>query len=115
MPRRPAPPLRFFLLVCTLALAAPPPALAADDADLAAGKQIFTTESAPPCGVCHTLADAGTTGTVGPSLDALKPTEDQVGAAVRSGVGVMPPYEGLSDEQIAAVARYVATVAGKAE
>jgi mono/diheme cytochrome c family protein len=33
----------------------------------AAGKQIFTGVGG--CGSCHTLADAGTTGTVGPNLD----------------------------------------------
>ena len=33
--------------------------------DAAAGKQLFKTK----CGSCHTLADAGTTGTIGPNLD----------------------------------------------
>jgi mono/diheme cytochrome c family protein len=33
----------------------------------AAGKQVFTTVGG--CGACHTLAAAGTTGTVGPNLD----------------------------------------------
>ncbi len=36
----------------------------------AAGKKVFTTN----CGSCHTLADAGTDGSVGPNLDDLKPT-----------------------------------------
>ena len=31
----------------------------------AAGKKLFQAK----CGACHTLADAGTTGTVGPNLD----------------------------------------------
>lgn len=34
------------------------------DADLANGKAKFTQ-----CGICHTLADAGTKGIVGPNLD----------------------------------------------
>ena len=38
--------------------------------DAAAGKQVF--ESAG-CVACHTLADAGSTGTVGPNLDDAKP------------------------------------------
>jgi len=33
--------------------------------DAAAGKQLFKDK----CGTCHTLADAGTTGTIGPNLD----------------------------------------------
>ena len=35
------------------------------EGDPAAGKVVFTTN----CGGCHTLSDAGTTGTVGPNLD----------------------------------------------
>jgi mono/diheme cytochrome c family protein len=34
-------------------------------ADLANGKKLFITT----CGGCHTLADAGTKGTIGPNLD----------------------------------------------
>jgi mono/diheme cytochrome c family protein len=34
--------------------------------DAAAGKTVFTSTG---CGTCHTLAAAGTTGTVGPNLD----------------------------------------------
>jgi mono/diheme cytochrome c family protein len=30
------------------------------------GKEVFTAIAQPPCGACHTLADAGTTGTTGP-------------------------------------------------
>jgi mono/diheme cytochrome c family protein len=33
--------------------------------DPAAGKKLFKDK----CGSCHTLADAGTTGTIGPNLD----------------------------------------------
>ena len=35
------------------------------EADLANGKKLFITT----CGGCHTLADAGTKGTIGPNLD----------------------------------------------
>ena len=38
------------------------------------GKEIFTAN----CGGCHTLADAGTTGTVGPNLDQAKPPKSLV-------------------------------------
>lgn len=36
----------------------------------AQGRKIFTGEGG--CGACHTLADAGTSGTVGPDLDKVK-------------------------------------------
>src|SRR5262245_4066281 len=42
----------------------PPPAEAGGDA--AAGKKVFLTAG---CTACHTLADAGSAGTVGPNLD----------------------------------------------
>lgn len=77
------------------------------------GKRIFTEVAAPPCAVCHTLADAGASGEVGPSLDALKPSAERVRKAVREGLNAMPSYEDtLSDAQIEAVARYVAGAAG---
>jgi mono/diheme cytochrome c family protein len=95
-------------LVTTLAVA---PA-AADPARLALGKRVFTAVAAPGCGVCHTLADAVTTGKVGPVLDTLKPDEGRVATAVTNGIGVMPAFEDLTPEQVAAVALYVATVAG---
>jgi cytochrome c6 len=89
-------------------------ASAQDAADAELGKRVFTAEAEPPCGLCHALADAGATGKIGPSLDQLKPTEQRVRAAVSDGVGAMPAYETLSEEEIAAVARYVATATGQA-
>jgi cbb3-type cytochrome c oxidase subunit III len=74
------------------------------------GKQIFTTK----CGSCHTLKDAGTHGTVGPNLDALKPPFPIVKNQVIHGGGAMPAFQGvLTDKQIDAVAKYVASHAGK--
>jgi cytochrome c6 len=74
------------------------------------GKTIFTTN----CGSCHTLADASTTGTVGPNLDDIKPTKDKVATQVTNGGGAMPSFKGTLDEQqIQAVADYVSSVAGK--
>jgi len=74
------------------------------------GKTIFKAK----CGGCHTLADAGTTGTQGPNLDALKPPFDIVKHQVEVGGGIMPAFKGtLTDKQITAVARYVSSVAGK--
>ena len=40
--------------------------------ELAAGKAVFASTG---CGGCHTLADAGTTGNVGPNLDGARPSE----------------------------------------
>ncbi|MPZ37088.1 MAG: c-type cytochrome [Rhizobiales bacterium] len=72
------------------------------------GKEIFKSAT-PSCAICHTLADAGATGEIGPNLDELKPTDERVRKAVQSGVGVMPGYDAsLSDAEIAAVAQYIA-------
>lgn len=84
--------------------AAGPPAAAGP------GKELFTQT----CGSCHTLAEAGTTGTAGPDLDALGPDAATVEAAIRNGgagSGMMPPnlYGGEQAQQVAA---YVAAVAG---
>ena len=63
---------------------------------------------------CHTLGAAGTSGSVGPNLDQLKPDAATVEQQVRNGGGGMPSFEGtLSSAQIAAVANYVAQNAGK--
>jgi cytochrome c6 len=80
--------------------------------DPAAGKQIFIGSAA--CGGCHTLSDAGSGGTVGPNLDDLKPSYDQVLKQVTNGGGVMPAFkETLSEQQIQDVAAYVSSVAGR--
>jgi cytochrome c6 len=66
------------------------------------------------CGSCHTLADAGITGKVGPNLDQLMPAYAIVLHQVTVGGGVMPAFAGkLTAAQIQAVARYVSSVAGK--
>jgi cytochrome c6 len=65
------------------------------------------------CGGCHTLEAAGSSGMVGPSLDDLMPSKEQVEEQVRSGGGGMPAFaDQLSDEQIEAVAEYVSSSAG---
>jgi mono/diheme cytochrome c family protein len=79
--------------------------------DPAAGKTVF--ESAG-CSGCHTLADAGASGSVGPNLDEVKPAYDLVVDRVTHGKGVMPPFAGkLSTTDIENVAAYVSTAAGK--
>ena len=74
------------------------------------GKSIFTTT----CASCHTLADAGTTGTVGPNLDQSRPPKELVVDRVTNGQGAMPSFkDSLDSAQIQAVADYVSTAAGK--
>ena len=92
-------------------------ARAADDAaTLAAGKALFTAGATPPCALCHTLKDAGTAGAVGPVLDELQPDADRVAAALRNGIGAMPSYKAtLKEDQILALARYVAKASGGAK
>jgi mono/diheme cytochrome c family protein len=73
------------------------------------GKSIFTAN----CAQCHTLADAGTTGTVGPNLDQSKPEKDLVVDRVTNGQGAMPSFsDSLDPGQIQAVADYVSSAAG---
>jgi outer membrane protein assembly factor BamB len=76
---------------------------------LKAGRSVFEQN----CASCHTLAAAGSTGTVGPNLDQLKPSDALVTHQVINGGGGMPAFGSqLSKTQIAAVAKYVSTVAG---
>lgn len=108
MPMRPA------LTLLALLLASQASADCADEALLAQGRQVFLEQAQPSCSLCHTLREAGASGAIGPDLDQLKPDAARVAAAVSNGVGVMPPFaETLSDEQIRAVAHYVATVTGQ--
>jgi outer membrane protein assembly factor BamB len=74
------------------------------------GKQVFVSN----CGSCHTLGAAGTSGSVGPNLDQLKPNAARVRKQVENGGPGMPSFAGtLSAAQIATVAKYVAQNAGK--
>jgi mono/diheme cytochrome c family protein len=76
------------------------------------GRTIFTT--AAGCGSCHTLAAAGTSGTVGPNLDEAKPSLELAIDRITNGQGAMPSFKDqLTEEQIRAVAQYVADNAGK--
>jgi cytochrome c6 len=78
--------------------------------DPVAGKKVFQTG---PCAGCHTLADAGTHGQVGPNLDQAKPPLSRVVDRVLNGKGNMPALKGtLSTKQIADVAAYVVKATG---
>ena len=88
--------------------------------DVGQGKQLFVAK----CGSCHRLADAGTTGTIGPDLDGAfagpraQHFKDQTIKQVvydqiyhPAPVGAMPPklVTGANADSVAA---YVASVAG---
>ena len=76
------------------------------DEKMVLGLDIYNNKA--QCGVCHTLQAAGSTSTIGPNLDQLKPTIPQIIYAVTNGIGVMQAWEGiLTDEEIEAVAYYV--------
>jgi cytochrome c oxidase subunit 2 len=90
------------------------------------GKTLFTDAAEPTaCKSCHTLADAGATGTTGPNLDDVVP--DLSEAEVRESIvdpdaevtegfqaGLMPRYgDSLSEEQVDALVKYLKEVAGQ--
>ena len=80
--------------------------------DPVAGREIFLTVAQPSCSGCHTLSDAGSSGSIGPNLDAASPSYDKVVERVTDGQGVMPSFAGsLSEQQIQDVAAYVSSVA----
>ena len=81
------------------------------EGDPAAGKEVFLGSAA--CGGCHTLADAGSTGQVGPNLDESQPDYELALDRVTNGQGGMPSFSStLSEQQIADVSAYVSSVAG---
>ncbi len=89
------------------------PAAAGDAAaKIEKGRTVFANYG---CGSCHSLADAGATGHVGPSFDGdSNLTEAFVVNRVTNGQGAMPSFGGqLSDEEIADVAAYVTKTAAK--
>jgi cytochrome c oxidase subunit 2 len=89
------------------------------------GKTLFTEAAQPACASCHTLKDAGSTGTTGPNLDEAIPKLDDAfikqsiqdpDAKVTEGyqAGLMPKYgDTLSDAQVDALVKYLKEVAGK--
>ena len=95
-------------------------------ADKANGKKLFSAK----CGSCHTLADAGTTGTIGPDLDyafkqdlAVGMTEGTIRQVVRGQIAYAitetstgspgMPKNLVTGSDANDVAAYVASVAGR--
>jgi mono/diheme cytochrome c family protein len=80
------------------------------EGDPAAGKEIFASTG---CGSCHTLSDAGTTGTIGPNLDESSVDFAAAVEQITNGGGGMQAYSGtLSEEEINNVAAYVVSARG---
>jgi mono/diheme cytochrome c family protein len=91
-------------------VAAPTVPAAYANGDPVAGKALFTSKG---CAACHTLKDAGATGTVGPNLDQLQPTLPAVVHQVIHGGGAMPAFgKTLTAKQIADVSAYVVKATG---
>ncbi len=101
-------------------------------ADKANGKNLFINGKAgkPSCGACHILADAGTTGTIGPDLDyafkqdlAVGMTEGTIRQVVRGQIAYAitatstgspgMPKNLVTGKDASDVAAYVASVAGR--
>jgi cytochrome c oxidase subunit II len=86
--------------------------------DVAKGKQLFVSS----CGQCHALADAGTSGKIGPDLDAAYAGDRIIGmkdssfeALVRQQIDLADPpmpRHIVKGADAADVAAYVAKVAG---
>ena len=94
------------------------PVPAATDVDLAHGKQLFQQR----CGGCHTLADAGTKGTLGPDLDqaylgprlqGFKPSSFEAMVHQQIAQAEQPmPRNLVTGQDAVDVAAYIASVAG---
>jgi mono/diheme cytochrome c family protein len=97
-----------------------------EDADLDRGRELFTAR----CGTCHVLAEAGTTATIGPDLDAAFAEarargmdSDTIEGVVESQIAnprpaspqnpsVYMPADLVTGSDAEAVATYVGSVAG---
>ena len=85
---------------------------AADAVKIGKGRDLFANYG---CAGCHSLADAGATGHVGPAFDGdANLTHAFVLDRVTNGQGPMPAFGGqMSPEEIDAIATYVTAVAKK--
>lgn len=82
------------------------PAVPVERGDATRGKAVFVDAD---CGNCHVLADAGTSGKTGPSLDGRAATFAKVLDQIAGGGGGMPAFgDRLSPQEIQDVATYVA-------
>ena len=65
------------------------------------------------CSTCHTLANAGTVGNVGPVLDEAEPDYELALSLITNGKGGMPSFKATyTEDEISCLAGYVATWSG---
>ena len=97
-------------LFVAIAIAASSAEAAEAEGDPDLGRELFQAWS---CGGCHTLADAGAEGKIGPSLDGNPDLSfSYLVTRISNGGGAMPPFAGqLTDEEIASLAAYILDVA----
>ena len=82
------------------------------DQILEMGKDVFLNKA--NCATCHSLAEAGSNGQIGPNLNQVRPDMMRVMSVVKNGIGIMPPLEELlSSQEIEAVAHYVSIAASQ--
>ena len=87
---------------------ADPPAEPSAAGDAAGGSALYASAG---CGNCHTLADAGTTGAIGPNLDDSQPSFELAVERMTNGSGPMPSFlDQLGQTGINDVAAYVVSV-----
>lgn len=108
--------------IVAFGLAVPAVVLLGDQASAGpGGTTLSTTEKegrvlfAEKCATCHTLADAGAVGRVGPNLDVLAPAAALTLNAIekgRAGKGQMPAQL-LEEDEAKKVAAYLVDVAGR--
>ena len=78
--------------------------------DPEAGEDVFVSAG---CGDCHVLEEAGTSGTIGPSLDESQVDVQAAVEQVTNGGGAMPAFSGqLSEQEIQDVAAFVVASEG---
>jgi mono/diheme cytochrome c family protein len=125
MSKLPTPIRPLLVLAALAALALPASGCGTSSADTARGRVLFIQK----CGVCHTLAEAGTTAQIGPNLDdafaaarAAGEGGDTVEGVVKAQVGyprpsnsdaaVSMPADVVSGQDLEDVAAYVGLYAG---
>jgi cytochrome c6 len=119
----------FGLVVLLLGVGVPAWAISQEGSESAAeevpsslqeGKDLFVTN----CGACHTLAEAGTDGVIGPNLDDLlappsasapdpATIKPRVLSAINNGVAGRMPKGVISGQQAEEVANFVSQAAGQ--
>jgi mono/diheme cytochrome c family protein len=86
------------------------PAAGGNEALRAKGRELFSNWG---CNACHTFADAGAHGDVGPQLDG-EHDKAVIVSRVTNGQGAMPAFGGqMTEEEIADLAAYLTAFAKK--